>query len=157
MLERYPNLVVGRPCRLLETVKRIVIPTRPLLRGDAKLHGSPLATYRKRIWKPCVRNVTAAVSVHSPFIGTCSQCRQYLPELLAYGLNKELFMSCFQAFESETSLPWQMKGIPDVGFYKALHPYFTKFKANITKITIGKFYIAIDPNLSVQVTQAMNS
>ena len=62
LLERYPNLVVGRPCRLLETVKRIVAPTTPSLRGDAKLHGSPLATYRKRIWKPRVRNVTAAVS-----------------------------------------------------------------------------------------------
>ena len=61
LLERYPVLV-GRHCRLLETVKRIVVPTRPSLRGDAKLHGSPLPTYRKRIWKPCVRNVTAAVS-----------------------------------------------------------------------------------------------
>ena len=64
-----------------------------------------------------------------------------------YGLNEELFMSCFHAFEAETSLPWQVKGIPDVGFYKALHPYLTKFKSSITKITIGKFYIAIDPNL----------
>ena len=63
-----------------------------------------------------------------------------------YGLNEELFMSCFHAFEAETSLPWQVKGIPDVGFYKALHPYLTKFKSSITKITIGKFYIAIDPN-----------
>ena len=64
-----------------------------------------------------------------------------------YGLNEELFMSCFHAFEAETSLPWQVKGIPDVGFYKALHPYLTKFKSSITKITIGKFYIAIDSNL----------
>ena len=65
-------------------------------------------------------------------------------------------MSCFQAFEAETSLPWQVKGIPDVGFYKALHPYLTKFKANITRITIGKFYIAIDPNLRAKGSRPGN-
>ena len=52
---RYPMISVGRPTRLFDTVKRIVGPTRPSVRGAAKLSGSPLATYRKRVWKPRIR------------------------------------------------------------------------------------------------------
>ena len=56
--ESYPDsdLYIGRPGRYFETVQRISRPTKPSLRGDPKLTGSPLATYRKRIWKPPIRN-----------------------------------------------------------------------------------------------------
>ena len=90
------------------------------------------------------------------FIGS-SQCPHYPPELHAHGLNEELFISCFHAFEAEASLPWQVKDIPSVGFYKALHPYLTKqFKSSITKVTIGKFYIAIDPSLRAKGSRPDN-
>lgn len=52
---RYPKISVSRPTRLFDTVKPIVGPTRPSLRGAAKLSGSPLATYRKRVWKHRIR------------------------------------------------------------------------------------------------------
>ena len=52
---RYPNLLVGRPSRLFDTVQRIVGPTRASLRGTAKLTGSPLVSYRRRVWEPRIR------------------------------------------------------------------------------------------------------
>ena len=52
---RYPNLSVGRPSRLFDTVQRIVGPTRASLRGTAKLTGSPLVSYRRRVWEPRIR------------------------------------------------------------------------------------------------------
>nr|MCH9715538.1 hypothetical protein [Gammaproteobacteria bacterium] len=154
----YTNLVLGRPCRFSETVKRIIAPTKPSLKGDAKLIGSPLTTYRKRIWKPRIRNFASGMLmiiildfnfnlfiICSLFIEACSQS-DFPPKLFEYGLNENLFTSCFHAFQAEISLPWKVKGIPDIGFYKALHPYMKKFK-QITIINVGKFYIAIDPNL----------
>ena len=53
--KRYPNIPVNRPTRLFDTINRIAGPTRPSLRGSAKLSGSPLVTYRKRTWKPRTR------------------------------------------------------------------------------------------------------
>ena len=53
--KQYPNICVSRPMRLFDTIKRIAGPTRPSLRGPAKLAGSPLGTYRKRVWKPHTR------------------------------------------------------------------------------------------------------
>ena len=52
---RYPDISVGRPSRLFDTIQRIVGPTRPSLRGTAKLNGSPLASYRRRVWEPRIR------------------------------------------------------------------------------------------------------
>jgi len=57
--KRYPNLCVSRPTRLFDTINHIAGPTRPSLRGPAKLAGSPLVTYRKRIWKPRTRTAKA--------------------------------------------------------------------------------------------------
>ena len=56
---RYPTVEVGRPSRIYDTISRLVGPTRPSLRGPAKLSGSPLASYRKRIWLPRIRNTNA--------------------------------------------------------------------------------------------------
>ena len=52
----YPKISIGRPRRFYETVSRIVAPTQPSLISKPKLCGSPLATYRKRTWKPRIRN-----------------------------------------------------------------------------------------------------
>ena len=53
--KQYPNISVSHPMRLCDTINRIAGPTRPLLRGPAKLDGLPLASYRKRVWKPHTR------------------------------------------------------------------------------------------------------
>ena len=51
----YPNVVLGRPSRFYDTVKRIAAPTKPSSVGPSKLSGSPLVSYRKRIWAPKVK------------------------------------------------------------------------------------------------------
>ena len=68
MHESFPGYYLSRPKRFIETVQRIVAPTRPSLRGPPKLSGSPLSTYRKRTWKPRVPNPTGSSS------GAESQC-----------------------------------------------------------------------------------
>ena len=50
--QKYKHLSVGWPECFYDTVCRIAAPTRPSVRGEAKLVGSPLATYRKRAWVP---------------------------------------------------------------------------------------------------------
>lgn len=50
--KKFPNLRVGRPGHFYETVSRIAAPTK-----RTKLIGSPLSTYRKRLWEPRVRNI----------------------------------------------------------------------------------------------------
>ena len=52
---RYPGISVGRRSRLFDTIQWIVGPTGPPLRGTAKLTGSPLASYRRRVWEPRIR------------------------------------------------------------------------------------------------------
>lgn len=52
----YPNVTVSCPSRFYDTIRRLVAPTRPSLHGEAKLTGSPLASYRRRVWQPRVRN-----------------------------------------------------------------------------------------------------
>ena len=59
----YPTVPIGRPSRVYDTVQRIVGPTRPSLRGEAKLVGSPLASYRKRVWEPRVRNSSRGMKI----------------------------------------------------------------------------------------------
>ena len=53
---QYSSLSIGRPSRFYDTVQRIVGPTKPSLRGEAKLTGSPLASYRRRVYEPHIRN-----------------------------------------------------------------------------------------------------
>ena len=50
-----PNVVLGRPSRFYDTVKRIAAPTKPSLVRPSKLSGSSLVSYRKRIWAPKVQ------------------------------------------------------------------------------------------------------
>ena len=50
--QKYKHVSIGRPERFYDTVSRIAAPTRPSLKGTAKLQGSPLGTYRRRTWVP---------------------------------------------------------------------------------------------------------
>lgn len=67
--QQYPHIYVGRPKRLYDTVARIAAPTRPSLRGETKLIGSPLSSYRKRKWIPRIRN-----AVEGEYCLFCSDC-----------------------------------------------------------------------------------
>ena len=48
----YPHISVSRPTRFLDTVRRLAAPTKPSALGEQKLLGSPLVTYRRRVWIP---------------------------------------------------------------------------------------------------------
>ena len=52
----YPYIPIGRPDRFHDTIKWLAAPTRPSIKGPSKLQGSPLVTYRKRIWIPKTNN-----------------------------------------------------------------------------------------------------
>ena len=56
-----PVLNVGRPGRFYDSIVRIVAPTRPALRNEkAALQGTPLRSYRNRVWMPRIRNSSFA-------------------------------------------------------------------------------------------------
>ena len=55
--DNYPCVNIGRPSRLLDTVRRIAAPTRPSAAEKSKLNGSSLRSYLKRRWSPRVRNM----------------------------------------------------------------------------------------------------
>ena len=46
------------------TVNRIAAPTKPSSKGDSKLCGSPLATYRKREWLYTTREKPSRYGIH---------------------------------------------------------------------------------------------
>jgi hypothetical protein len=48
----YPHIVISRPGRFLDTVRRLAAPTKPSAVGKQKLIGSPLTSYRHRQWIP---------------------------------------------------------------------------------------------------------
>ena len=54
--ELYPHIEVGRPHRFFDTVQRIVAPSRPSAVSKPPLSGTPLSSYRRRVWKPRIRN-----------------------------------------------------------------------------------------------------
>ena len=57
----------------------------------------------------------------------------------------------------EADLPtWQLKVIPNVGFYKVLHLYLKRTWKTKSKVAIGKFYIAIDPKLKAKGSRPCN-
>ena len=70
--------------------------------------------------------------------------------LHGYGLNEELLASVYdQVLNKKNILCWQLKDVPDIGFYQELHPFLKKWSITrgASKISIGRFYIAIDPSL----------
>ena len=57
--KRFPSVSVKRPSHLVDTITRIIALTKPALNGTLKLSGSPLCSYRQRIWEPRVRTATS--------------------------------------------------------------------------------------------------
>lgn len=55
LTERFPSISTKRPGRVVDTITRIVAPTKPALNGVLRLSGSPLRSYRQRIWEPRIR------------------------------------------------------------------------------------------------------
>ena len=75
-------------------------------------------------------------------------------DLQAYGLNEELLVEVFSQVLSgqDRSLVWHLRGVPDYGFYQDLHYFITRCPqtSTSTKVSRGKFYIAIDTNLQAR-------
>ena len=75
------------------------------------------------------------------------------PKLEEYGMTEDILtmalMQCSKACELPVDVRWSLKEIPTVGFYRELHNFLRKWPQSccLTKITIGKFYICIDPEL----------
>lgn len=67
----YQDITAGRPLRperFYDTVCRIAAPTKPSLRGKPKLTGTPLATYKRRVWVPKVRHTEGKYSTGRKYI-----------------------------------------------------------------------------------------
>ena len=62
--KRFPSISTKRPGRLVDTITRIVAPTKPSLNGVLRLTGSPLRSYRQRIWEPRVRTAKSRGRLH---------------------------------------------------------------------------------------------
>lgn len=80
-------------------------------------------------------------------------------KLHGYGLSEELLSSIvYQVLTEKHPLKWSLKGIPDIGLYQQLHPFLKKWSVtrDLTKISIGRFYIAIDSNLKRKGMRADN-
>ena len=138
---RYPKISVSRPTRLYDTVKRIVVPTRPSLRGAAKLSGSPLAAYRKRVWKPRIRTqgiyskLRYCIVLNFLYPATSSS-PTFPEELLEQGLSEDVITLTLSEVQAEdTSYSGQLNAIPSIGFYRALHAYLKK-QPGISKVLI---------------------
>ena len=75
-------------------------------------------------------------------------------DLQAYGLNEELLVEVFSQVLSgqDRSLVWHLRGVPDHGFHQDLHYFITRCPqtSTSTKVSRGKFYIAIDTNLQAR-------
>ena len=70
-------------------------------------------------------------------------------ELKQYGLNEVILQELFLKSVSGLDLQWALKEVPTIAFYRELHNFLKNCPVSNgeTKTTIGKFYIAIDPNL----------
>ena len=74
-------------------------------------------------------------------------------ELEKCGLTEDILTTalslCSDAHELPVDVRWSLKGIPTVGFYRELHKFLGKLAASrgTTKITVGRFYVSIDPEL----------
>ena len=83
-------------------------------------------------------------------ITTNSKFLSFFPtELKRYGLNEVILRKSFLRSASGLDLQLGLEEIPTLGFYRELHNFLKRCPVSNgeTKSTIGKFYIAIDPNL----------
>lgn len=74
-------------------------------------------------------------------------------ELKECGLTEDLLLTaltlCSDSREVPVDVRWSLKGIPHVGFYRELQKFLKRLalSCGFTKITIGQFYVSIDPEL----------
>lgn len=77
-------------------------------------------------------------------------------ELHHYGLTLETLNQAFQCsqqyaanFNGDVSGRWSLHGIPNVEFYRKLHPFLKKWEQTCTanKASLGRFYISNDKQL----------
>ena len=156
--KRFPSISTKRPGRLVDTITRIVAPTKPSLNGVLRLTGSPLRSYRQRIWEPRVRTAKSRGRLHVYFkllytiiidrITCIDSGDSYPDDLIPYGLTKDLLNSAMSEIEAGNTSVWSLSGrIPTIGFYRALHLYLKQHFKATTKTSIGKLYCSIDINL----------
>lgn len=161
LCQRYPHIKIGWPSRLLDTVKRLVAPTRASTLGPAKLTGSPLAHYRKRIWEPRIRTAGTGDTINDLCYNNIIlamyiiiiRCSSVPPELADEGLSR---LTVDQVRTSDTNCSWKLRGTPTIGFYWHLHNYL-KRQPNLSKVLIGRLYTAIDSNFQVKACRPDNT
>ena len=152
---------------------RIVAPTQPSVIGEPKLTGSPLQTYRKRVWQPRIRNAAGSapgqLNYYTLILCQASRITYYIyiyiytgavfpTGLRDYGLSEERLQNVFSQVLEGKEPEWRLKGIPEIQFYRQLHPFLKKWPVSYrtSKQAIGKFYCAIDPNLMIRGLRADN-
>ena len=75
-------------------------------------------------------------------------------DLHNYGLDVDLLTKVYVEIKAKKkgSIPWSLKGIPEIGFYKDLHDTLKHWpKTCLAPIAeLGKSYIAINKNLQAK-------
>ncbi len=76
-----------------------------------------------------------------------------------YGITIELLHDVFGRSNDETVSGWSLHRVPNVGFYRMLHPFLKKWSTtqSSTKTSIGKFYLAIDKQLQERGSSPYNT
>lgn len=89
-----------------------------------------------------------SLSFHFLYNATATSSSSTFPEeLFEQGLSEEVItLTLSEVQAGDTSYSWQLHTILCIGFYRALHTYL-KRQPRITKVLIGRFYIATDYNL----------
>jgi hypothetical protein len=163
LCQRYPHIKIGRSSRLLYTVKCFIAPTRPNTLGSAKLTGSPLAHFRKRVWEPRIRT-TGTGEVMFMQLQVCLFKPSMLGgvpvfplELAEEGLSqKALGLAVEQVRTGCAYCSWKLTNTPTIGFYRHLHAYL-KGQQNLSKVLIGRLYLVIDTNFQEKASRPDNT
>ena len=94
------------------------------------------------------------------------ECASFPEQLHHYGLTKEILSEAFQFsqqsianFDEDISESWSLHGIPNVEFYRKLHPFLKKWEQThlATKTSVGRFYITIHRQLQERGSTPINS
>ena len=82
-------------------------------------------------------------------------------ELYGYGLNIDLLAGVYDDIKAKKAEPiaWSLRGIPEIGFYKALHGFLKRWPKTISesKVALGTFYIGIDKHLKTKGVRPDNA
>lgn len=77
-----------------------------------------------------------------------------------YGLTENILATVFnQVLKKDDKVEWHLKVVPATDFYQKLHLFLKKWPltCNSSKMDIGRFYIAIDPDLKRNGIRADNA